>query len=496
MGNYVRSRYNINASVNFQSLSEEERSRIYYSALEVLESTGVKIFDEESRKIFAENGCWVEDELVKIPIGLADWAVNTAPSKILLYDRDGNKALDISGNNTYYGPGPSNTYHRDPYTGERRRPLLSDTANVGRVCDALPNIDFVMDLGTPTQVTDTIADVYAFETMIKNTKKPVIHWGFDTDQYQDIINIASAVRGGLEELQKKPFMFLYCEPTSPLLHSREAIAKVVFAAKNKIPIVYTPCVISGGTTPATLAGTIVQGICESITGIVLSQLVRKGTPIIMGGVYGIIDMNTTIYSYGSPEFYALQAGVAEVAHYMGVPIFGTGGCTDSHTMDGQAAAESAMSILTAALAGANMVHDVGYTASGQVGSLDQLVMGDEIIGMVRRIMRGIEVNDEHLAVDVIDNVGPGGHFLGEEHTLKHFKEETWFPDLINRMRYDGWKTKAGGTSMGERIKEKVHKIVDTHEVKHLPDDVKAKIEEIIEKAEKREANKDKSKKNK
>jgi len=490
MGNYVRSRYNINESVNFQSLSEEERSRIYYSALEVLESTGVKIYDEESREIFEENGCWVEDELVKIPIGLADWAVNTAPSKILLYDRDGNKALNISGNNTYYGPGPSNTYHRDPYTGERRRPVLSDTENVGRVCDALPNIDFVMDLGTPTQVTDTIADVYAFERMIKNTKKPVIHWGFDTDQYQDIIDIASVVRGGLEELQKKPFMFLYCEPTSPLLHSREAIAKVVFAARNKIPIVYTPCVISGGTTPATLAGTIVQGICESITGIVLSQLVRKGTPIIMGGVYGIMDMNTTVFSYGSPEFYALQAGVAQVAHYMGVPIFGTGGCTDSHTTDEQAAAEAAMSIMTAAQAGANMVHDCGYLESGETGSLEQLVLDDEIIGMVKRFTRGIEVTDETLAVDVVDDVGPGGHFLGEDHTMRHFKDETWFPTLINRMRYEEWKNTTGESRMEERVKDKLHKILDEHEVEGLPEDVNKEIDKILEKAEEREAKKE------
>jgi len=209
-----------------------------------------------------------------------------------------------------------------------------------------------------------------------------------------------------------------------------------------------------------------------------------------------MDMKTTIYSYGSPEFHLLQAGIAEVAHYMGIPIFGTGGCTDSHTLDGQAAAESAMSILMAAQSGANMVHDVGYTASGQVGSLDQLVMGDEIIGMVKRIMRGIQVDDEHLAVDVVDEVGPGGHFLGEDHTVKHFRDETWFPTLINRMRYDGWKSQANSSTMGERIKEKVHDIVENHEVKPLSDEVKAKIDEIIEKAEEREANRDKEKKNK
>jgi trimethylamine---corrinoid protein Co-methyltransferase len=492
--NYVRARYNVNNAPNFNSLSEEETRRIYSSALEVLERTGVKVFDTEARKVLEDAGCWIDGEIVRVPIGLTMKAVNSAPSKILLYDRYGNKRLDLEGNNTYYGPGPTNTYHKDPYTGERRRPVLNDTVNVGKVCEALPNIDFAMDLGTPTGVTDTIADVYAFKGLVENTTKPIVHWGFDIDQYQDIVDIAAAVVGGLENLQKKPFISLYSEPSSPLLHSREAIAKVVFAAKNKIPIVYTPCVMSGATTPATLAGTLVLGVAESLIGIVVSQLLREGTPIIMGGVYGIMDMKTTVYSYGSPEFMILQAGIAEVAHYMGIPVFGTGGCTDSHTMDAQAAAEAAMSILMAAESGANLVHDCGYTGSGATGSLEQLVLDDEIIGMVKRFMRGIEVNDETLAVDVIDHVGPGGHFLGEEHTINHFKEQTWFPTLINRNRYDGWKTMDKGTSMGDRVKEKLINILEGEGAPALPDDVLEKIDKIIEKAEKREAEKIKNKK--
>ena len=497
MSKYTRSRFNINKSVNYRSLSDDEREEIYLAALEVLERTGVKLFSEEAREIMIEAGCWQDDEeeeLIRVPIGLSQWAVDSAPNKIILYDREGNRQLDLSTTRTHYGPGPTNTYHRDPYTGEHRRPVLSDTENVARVCDALDNIDFVMDLGTPTGVTDNIADVHAFRTLVENTTKPIVHWGFDIEQYEDMIDIASIVAGSLEKLQQKPFFFLYSEPTSPLLHSREAIEKVIFAARKKIPIVYTPCVISGATTPATMAGTLVQGIAESIAGITLSQLVRPGTPIIMGGVYGIMDMNTTIYSYGSPEFNVLQAGIAEVAHHMEIPVFGTAGCTDSHTIDEQAAAEAAMSILTAAQSGANLVHDCGYISSGQCGSLEQLVMDDEIIGMVRRIMRGIEVTDETLAVNVVNKVGPGGHFLGEDHTVNNFKKETWFPTLINRMRHDGWKHQAGSSRMGERIKEKLHKILDEHEVPALSDDKLEEIQKIIDRAEAREAEKAKKKK--
>jgi len=488
MSKYQRARYEVNSSVNFQSLTEDECEEIYMAALEVLERTGVKVFSEEAREIFKEAGCWQEgDALIKIPIGLSQWAVDTAPSKITLYDQEGNAALDLHDNKTYFGPGPTNTYHRDPYTGERRRPVVQDNRNAAKVCDALENIDYVMDLGTPSDVTDNIADVHAFKAMLENTNKPIVHWGFDIEQYEDMIEMASVVAGSLEELQKKPFFFLYSEPTSPLMHGREAIEKVLLAARKRIPIVYTPCVISGATTPATLAATIVQGVAESITGITLSQLANRGTPIIMGGVYGIMDMNTTIYSYGSPEFNCLQAGIAQVAHHMDIPLFGTAGCTDSHTMDEQAAAEAAMNILTAAQSGANLIHDCGYMSSGQMGSLEQLVMDNEIIGMVRRFMEGIEVNDETLAVDVVDEVGIGGHFLGEDHTREHFKDQTWFPSLMNRMRYDGWRTKDNKSRMSERIKNKLHDILENYDTPKMPDDKQEEIDKILEKAEKREA---------
>jgi trimethylamine--corrinoid protein Co-methyltransferase len=294
------------------------------------------------------------------------------------------------------------------------------------------------------------------------------------------------VAGGLESLQKRPFLALYSEPSSPLVHSAEAIDKAIFAAEKRIPAVYTPCIISGATAPASLAGTLALGVAESLVGIVVSQLVREGTPIIMGGVYGIMDMRTTIYSYGSPEFNLMQAGIAEVAHYMKVPVFGTAGCTDSHTLDAQAAAEAAMSILMAAEAGANLIHDCGYTGFGSVGSLFQLVMADEIIGMVRRIIRGVEVTDEALALDDIERVGPSGEFITSEHTYRSFKREMWFPTLMNRMRHSEWESAAGGSSMGDRIKEKTRRLLEETEAPALPGEVQKRIEKVIARAEDRE----------
>ena len=489
MAQYTRARYNINSSVKTRLLSDEQCGRIYSAALEILERTGAKVFNKKALEIYKKAGCWVDGELVKFPIGLSEWAVRTAPSKVLLYNREGKERLSLEGYNTYYGPGPTNTYHIDPFTGERRRPKLTDTENVAKVCDALPNIDFVMDLGTPADVTTGLADVYSFSAMVKNSKKPIIHWGFGRDQYHDILDIAAEVVGGMENLQKRPFLALYSEPSPPLLHSDEAIDKAIFAAEQKVPIVYTPCIMAGATAPVTLAGSLALGVAESIVGIVAAQLVREGTPIIMGGVNSNLDMKSTIYSYGSPEFMKLQFGICEVAHYMNMPVFGTGGCTDAHILEPQAAAEAAMSILISSQAGANLVHDCGYTEFGSAGSTWQLVMDDEIIGFVRRITRGLDINDESLALDDVERVGPSGEFITSEHTFKNFKKELWFPTLINRMRYSEWKSVAGGTTMGDRIKEKTQKIIKESEAPKLPQDVVKKIDEILKKAEDREAKK-------
>ncbi|SKA13171.1 trimethylamine methyltransferase family protein [Selenihalanaerobacter shriftii] len=484
MERMVRSNYKINQKVNFSSLSEEECEKIYLAAVEILERTGAVVHDEETLEVLEDAGCWVEGEKVRFPSGVTQAAVNSAPSRVVFCDRNGDRSIIAEGNNTYYGPGPTNNYYIDPMTGERRKPKKEDKADVAKTCDYLPNIDFVMDLGTPDDVTISLSDIHSFDAMIRNTTKPIFHWGFDIDQYEDIIEMAAVVAGGMEELQKNPFIALYSEPTPPLIHSKEAIAKATYAGKYKLPIIYTPCVMSGGTTPATLAGTLALGIADSLVGLVANQHLNKGNPFIMGGVYTIMDMNSTVFSYGSPEFLALQSGIAEVAHHMGIPVFGTAGCTDSCTLDGQAAGEAAMSILTAAQSGANLVHDVGYTEYGSTGSLYQLVMGDEIIGMVKRIMKGIKVDKEHLATDVIDEVGPGGHFIAQDHTMKHFKDETWFPELINRQRYPGWKND-GGTTMGERVIDKTQKILKEHQAEPLSEDILKRLDEIVENAEKR-----------
>jgi trimethylamine--corrinoid protein Co-methyltransferase len=277
-----------------------------------------------------------------------------------------------------------------------------------------------------------------------------------------------------------PTLCLYAEPISPLNHSQEAIEKLLVAAENRIPVVYTPCPIAGATTPMTLAGALVISVADHLSGLVAAQFHAPGAPVIMGGVLSTMDMQTSIYTYGSPEFCLLEAALTDLSHFYKIPMFGTAGCSDSKIFDEQAAAEAMMSIMGAALSGANLVHDVGFLENGLIGSFELLVASDEFIGRAKHIVKGIEVSTETLALDVIDKVGPGGNFVAEEHTHKHFREVEWFHDLTDRNNYANWKLN-GSKTMGQRANEYVKEILSSHTVEPLSDEVERTIEKVFQK---------------
>lgn len=274
------------------------------------------------------------------------------------------------------------------------------------------------------------------------------------------------------------------KPSSPLSNTRAALEKLLFCAEKGIPAIYTPCTIAGATAPATMAGILAQDLAECLVGIVIAQLKRKGTPIIIGGVQSILDMATMIYSYGAPELSLLSAASTDIAKWLRLPMFSTAGCSDAKILDEQAAIESTMSIVVAAFSGANLIHDVGYLEAGLAGSYDMLVMSDETIGMAKRILRGVTVDEETLALDVIHRVGPGGDFLADDHTLKHFKEEFWFPSLIDRKRRDEWEA-GGNMDHAQRVRKKVIDLIENYHPVPIQSDVHKKLVEIVTAADKR-----------
>jgi len=475
-------------TLQFKILTIEQIKQIVNNALRILENTGSIVHSEEARTLLKNAGCTIDGVKVKIPSKLIEKALSTAPSKIVLSDQNGNEKLFLEGNNSYFGPGPTCPNFRDPQTGERRETLTQDVANTAIVADALPNIDFVMSLSMISDCTATLADVYEVRAMLENSTKPIVGWTFDVDGLKEIVDMCSAVAGGLEKLQKNPFLVIYCEPTSPLTHTKEAVEKLLYLAERKLPVVYPPGIVLGGTGPMTIAGGLSQGLAETLVGLLLSQLKNEGAPFIAAIQGGPLDMKTMQHSYGAPELTLLIAASADIFHYLNLPIWSFAGATDSKVVDQQAAIEATLQIFAAAASGAHLIHDVGFTDLGLTGSLEQLVMGDEIIGMVRRLIKGIDVDEEHLAYDVINEVGPGGSYLGQEHTFKHFRTETWKPTLLDRQSYAGWEAD-GEKSMNDRMSDKVKLILKEHKPEPLPEEVIKELDAIIASAEQRVLNK-------
>jgi len=481
----MRANYQVNATPQFRVLSDDQIQEIFYSALDVLERVGTRVYGEEGLALLRDAGCLVSDgDLVRIPSWLVKDALNTTPERIVVAGRDRRRRIVLERNKIYFGTGSDCPSLIDPTTDEVRKYTYEDVYNAARISDALPHIDFHMSLGLTSGVLAQTYDRHQFLAMLQGTSKPLVITTVDKEGLVDQYDMACAALGGPDEFAKAPLFVVYIEPSSPLSNSVEAVEKILYAAETGIPAIYTPCVICGGTGPVTLAGTMVQGLAECLIGVVLAQLKRKGAAVIMGGVDSNMDMATSILSYGAPELALISAAMTDVAKWLRLPMFSTAGCSDAKVLDQQAAIEAAVSIVVAALSGANLIHDVGYLESGLLGSFDMLVMSNEVIGMAKHILGGVTVTPETLAVDVIERVGPGGHYLTQEHTRKHFRTELWFPTLMDRQQRRSWEA-GGRKTMAERVRAKVVDILEHHEPLPIPAEVKARLKEIVAQADAR-----------
>ena len=465
-------------------VSKEEIDYFYSGALDVLERIGVRVLHPEALDLLKEAGATVGSEsLVKIRSTLVEKALRSAPKRLTIYDREGKPAMvlggaNTGGMNTYYGTGSDlkNTY--DPYTGELRATVARDIANMAKMVDYLPNLEFLMSHGIPSDCPLDRVYRTEFLEMVKNSTKPIVFTSDNGSDSQRIIEMAAVIAGGTDRLREKPFVINYSQPTSPLQHSLDALGKVFACAEAGIPVAYPPGMIPGATAPATMAGAITQSIAESLSVLVIHQLKREGAPLILCGAHGWLDMTSAINVYAAPGRLMTQAALTAFYQHFGIPTWGFGGCTDAQVFDQQAGMEFAMLNLWASLCGVNLAHDTAYMGSGMIGCLRSLVYNDEIIGYVRHILcRGVIVNRETQAIDVLDRVGPGGHFMMDEHTLRHFREELWRPTLSNRDRHEAWKEK-GAKTVGEKADEKVREILDKHNPKSLPQDTLNELERM------------------
>ena len=462
----------------FSMLGRNDCLRIHRASCEILRKTGVKVFCQAAVDLLSDAGAHVENNLVKIPPSLVEWALSTVPDSFNLYTRGTDEvAVQLDGEKVYFGPGSDTLRYLDPRSGERRDFQIRDLADCYKVCDALPEIHFLMSFGIPRDVPTEFFYRHQFATMLRNSKKPIVFVCGDLADIKAIAEMAAIVAGGMENLVKYPNLLLYSEPTTPLQHSLEATEKLLFCAENAIPITHSPAPMMGGTAPVTIAGAVALGNAEMLSSLVLHQLKNPGAPFLYGHGVHHLDMKTTVSVYGAPEFQLARVMAAEVARFYGMPAWGYASHSDSKVVDGQAAVDAQFSVMVALLARTNLNHDVGYLESGLTGSPEMLVLTNEIVSMTRCFVEGVSIDDEALALDVIHEVGPGGEFLSHDHTMAHYRE-LWEPKIFDRLRLDAWE-EHGAKNINATLQEMTVGLMDEHKVEPLSNSVDKEIEKIL-----------------
>ena len=455
-------------------INDYQIQQIHQATLEVLERTGVQVSHPRALELLHGAGARIAGERVRIPSWLVEDALHKAPTRVVLGDRKGQRKVYLEGDKSWFGPSLDCVDYLDPLTNERRRFVSDDCRVTAILADALPNYSWVMTIGMADDVEPDIADRVIARQVFKYTEKPLVFCCKDGNSLKDIYEMALLIAGSKERFDQAPTIVQYSEPISPLLYYDPAVEKIIFCAENNIPQINFPAPQGGSTAPATFAGEIVQGSAESLSGLVLAQLVRPGAPFIYGAFTTVMDMRTTIFSYGAPEISLMKAAMAQMAQFYQLPFFGTAGATDAKFPDTQAGAEAAFSLLSAALIGANLVHDAGsWLDHGSLASPAFMVLVNEILYMVNQYMRGISVDDESLAIDLIDKIGPGGHYLNEDHTMEHFRD-VWYSDLFDRKVYDVW-LEEGGKKFEQRLQDKTTTLME-HQPEPLPQDVLNEME--------------------
>jgi trimethylamine--corrinoid protein Co-methyltransferase len=458
-------------------LSTDQIEQIHRATLEVLERTGVQIAHPRALELLHGAGARVDGDRVRIPAWMVEEALRTAPPRVVLGNRKGERQVFLEGDKVWFGPSLDCIDYLDPSTNTRRRFVSDDCRITSTVADALPNYSWVMTIGMADDVPADVADRVIARQVFTYTEKPLVFCCKDVNSVRDIYEMALLIAGGEEQFQQAPTCVHYSEPISPLLYYDPAVEKILFCAENSIPLINFPAPQAGSTAPATFAGEVVQGSAESLSGLVLAQLANPGAPFIYGAFATVMDMRTTVFSYAAPEMTLMVAALAQMAQHYRLPFFGTAGCSDAKFPDPQAAAEAAFSCLASALVGANLVHDSGWLDHGSLASPAHMVLVNEILHMVEQFMHGMPVNDETLALDVIDRVGPGGHYLEEQHTYDHFRD-IWYSDLFDRAIWDEWQAQ-GEKEFEERLREKTEHVMQ-HRAAPLPDDVLDEMEQMAQ----------------
>ena len=466
----------------YKPLTDDQVRRIHQAALSILERTGLQVEEPEALRLFQEAGADVAGNRVQLPRSLVEDAVGWAPSRVVLAGRDPKWDLELEGARVHIGTGGAALTVFDLETGQPRPAVLHDVAELARLVDALDNVHFYLVPVYPTDMDKENVDINQYYAGLANTTKHVQSGVYSVQGIRDTVEMCERIMGGADALRERPVVsFITCWMVSPLKLATEVTTLLIESCRQRMPVVLSAAPMAGSTAPVTLAGMLAQLTAEQLSGVVLTQLAQRGAPLLIGPIPATADMKTGRYLAGAAEFGLTNAAMAQMAHFYRLPIYNSAGMTDANLPDVQAGFEKAMSAVLAALAGSNFIHHAaGMLENMSSVAAEQFVIDNDILGMTMRVVRGIEVSDETLALGVIDEVGPGGHYLMAQHTLRHMRSELYYPsEVVDRQGWDMWQ-EAGALDAQERAKEIARDILENHQPEPLDPDVENWIRQRFE----------------
>jgi trimethylamine--corrinoid protein Co-methyltransferase len=469
----------------FRILSDEDVRRIHAGSLEILSDVGIVIHHESALRRLDESGARVDHQKqrVRIPPEMTDEYAKQSRGLGTLAGRSRENDLRIEPGRAYTRCVSGSIYMIDSEDGARRSATSTDLENFTKLQDALGNISFCGGSPYPSDVHPGMQDICQINIMLRNTCKHIRFQPFSGTNLEYAVALAGAVVGGKEELRKRPILSCITAPSSPLRYSREQADIIVRSGHYGLPVMLGSTPTMGASGPVTLAGSLMLQNAEILAGIVLSQVMNPGAPLSYGPRMPTMDMRTGLSTWGSVEFGLAAAAAVQVGQAYGLEIDAYGPSTDAKVLDEQAAIERTFNAILPALAGAHIINGAGVLETILSVSMEQLAIDNEMLGMMFRLLRGIQVDEETLARDIISRVGPGGNYLADRHTLEHFKAEHFIPELFDRRTRTVWE-RAGSKNVVTTSSETVRRMLEGHQVPSLDRDVTSRMDRILDDARK------------
>ncbi|GAB4271821.1 MAG: trimethylamine methyltransferase family protein [Deferrisomatales bacterium] len=469
------------AQALYSPLTDAQVEAIHEAALQILETTGVAYESglEEAAALLEGAGARVsrQEMRIRLPRELVTARVAEAPGRVILCGRDGAPDLDLEGDRVHLGTGGAAVKVLDLDSGEARSTTLRDIYEIGRLVDRLEHIDFFVRPCIPTDIPEAAYDVNVFYACLKATGKHVMAGVNDVEGLHRVLELAATVAGSADALRERPFLSLITSfAISPLKLCTQSTQILLEAVRHRVPVALSSAPMAGSTSPITMAGTLAQVHAEELAGITLCQVASPGAPVLYGGIPGMADLLTMGYQGGGVECGVMNAAVHQLARRVGVPNYNSSGLSDSKLPDTQAGWEKAMTTLLASMGGSNYIHHAaGMLESMLTVAYEQYVIDDEIIGMSKKVLQGIPVDAEHLALQVIDAVGPGGNFMMEDHTLEHMRREYFAGNgVTDRSGRAAWEA-AGAPDARQRARAIARKLLAEGGEGHLAPQVDRQI---------------------